>query len=266
MKILITNDDGVHSSGIIEFAQGLQKKHQVFMVAPRTEQSGISQAITFLRPMFPIELGGDAESDSHIPGYSLDGTPTDCVKLALFELCPFKPDLVISGINGGLNAGTNVCYSGTVAGAMAGAMFGFPAISISLESARPMNFRGAVEVAVPLIEQLMMDPWPEKVVLNINLPRQSLKGKVPVKVVPVETNPLGYTFEAGKDPKGRPFYWASNKPDPKPSDHPTDCSELKNGNIVVSPITFNLNADGCLETIANHVESAVSNSESGVSS
>lgn len=265
MKILITNDDGVHSSGIIEFARGLQKNHEVFMVAPRTEQSGISQAITFLRPMFPIELRRNADSDSHIPGYSLDGTPTDCVKLGLFELCPFKPDLVISGINGGLNAGTNVGYSGTVAGAMAGAMFGYPAISISLESGQPMNFRGAVEVAVPLIEQLMMDPWPDKVVLNVNLPRQALDGPVQVKSVPVETNPLGYSFEQGKDPKGRPFFWASNKPGPKPSQHETDCSELKAGHITVSPITFNMNATEFVDAVASHLDSNSKTPESRVS-
>ena len=227
MKILLTNDDGVHASGIIELAMQLQKKHQVFMVGPRTEQSGISQAITFLRPLFPIELGGDAESDSHIPGYSVDGTPTDCVKLGLFELCPFKPDLVVSGINGGLNAGSNVCYSGTVAGAMAGALFGYPAMSISLEYATSMDFRSASELTVPLIEKLMIDPWPAKTVLNINFPTVALNSDTDTCVVPVETNPLGYEFEKGEDPKGRLFYWANNRPDPTPSDFPTDCSELK---------------------------------------
>ncbi len=253
MKILITNDDGVHSQGIIEFARGLNKNHEVFMVAPRTEQSGISQAITFLRPLFPIKLGTDGDSDNHIPGYSLDGTPTDCVKLALFKLCPFKPDLILSGINGGINAGTNVSYSGTIAGAMAGALFGFPSMAFSLESARPMNFQAAVDVAVPLVEQLMLDPWPDKVALNVNLPRQALDGKAEVKVVPVETNPLGYSYDAGKDPKGRPFYWSNNKPDPEPSSYETDCSELKRGHITVSPITFNMNATGSLESLASHL-------------
>lgn len=242
MKILITNDDGVHSSGIIELARVLQKNHQVFMVAPRTEQSGISQAITFLRPLFPLELGASGESDSQIPGYSVDGTPTDCVKLALFELCPFKPDLILSGVNGGLNAGTNVCYSGTVAGAMAGAVFGFPSIAISLESAKQMNFRAASKIAGTLVEQLVTDDWPEKTAININIPQVALNNNAAVKVVPVEVNPLGYSYDKGLDPKGRPYYWSNNKPDPDPSEFETDCSELKLGHITVSPITFNLNA------------------------
>lgn len=242
MKILITNDDGVHASGIIEFAKVLQKNHQMFMVAPRTEQSGISQAITFLRPLFPIELRANAESDSHIPGYSVDGTPTDCVKLALFELCPFKPDLILSGINGGLNAGTNVCYSGTAAGALAGAVFGYPSIAVSLESAKRMNFQAASEMAGTLVEQLATENWPEKTAININIPQSALHNNAEVKVVPVEVNPLGYNYEKGLDPKGRPFYWSNNKPDPEPSQFETDCSELKRGNITISPITFNLNA------------------------
>ncbi len=246
MKILITNDDGVHSSGILEFAYRLQKNHQVFMVAPRTEQSGISQAITFLRPLFPIELGAAGESDSHIPGFSVDGTPTDCVKLGLFELCPFKPDLVLSGINGGLNAGSNVCYSGTVAGAMAGALFGFPSMAISLEYSDKMDYESAADVAVPILEKLMVDSWPEKTALNINLPTVSLNANAPVKIVPVETNPLGYSFEKGIDPKGRHYFWSNNKPDPEPSGFETDCSELKNGCVTVSPITFNVNASNSI--------------------
>ncbi len=250
MNILLTNDDGVHSSGIIELAMHLQKNHQIFMVAPRTEQSGISQAITFLRPLFPIELGGDTESDNPIPGYSLDGTPTDCVKLALFELCPFKPDLVVSGINGGLNAGSNVSYSGTVAGAMAGALFGFPSISLSLEHSKSMDFRTASEIAVPLIEKTMPQDWPAKTILNINIPTAALAGGADVCVVPVETNPLGYEFEKGLDPKGRPYFWSNNKPDPAPSDFPTDCSELRNGKITISPITNDLNKTDSIETFS----------------
>ncbi|MEM9412728.1 MAG: 5'/3'-nucleotidase SurE [Planctomycetota bacterium] len=243
MKILITNDDGVHASGIIEFAQLLQKEHQVFMVAPRTEQSGISQAITFLRPLFPIELGDLWESDSPIPGFSIDGTPTDCVKLALSELCPFKPDLILSGINAGLNAGSNVFHSGTVAGAMAGAQFGIPSIAVSLEYSTNMNFKAASALAVPLVERALNTNWPERIALNINIPQSALIAEHEVKVVPVETNPLGYSFDQGVDPKGRKYFWANNKPDPEPSSFATDCSELKDGHVTVSPITFNINAD-----------------------
>ncbi len=247
MNILLTNDDGIHASGIIEFAKVIRERHEVFIVAPRTEQSGISQAITFLRPLFPIELGSDRDSDGRIPGYSLDGTPTDCVKLALFELCPFQPDLIVSGINAGLNAGVNVCYSGTVAGAIAGTMFGFPAMAVSLEYGDSMNFRVAAEVILPIMERLCIAPWPDSTALNINIPTAAITGTADFDVVPVETNPLGYHFDKGLDPKGRPFYWSNNKPDPKPSDFETDVSVLLTGRISVSPITFNMNAMDSVE-------------------
>ncbi len=253
MKILLTNDDGVHASGIIEFAKVLRQNHEVFMVAPRTEQSGISQAITFLRPVFPIRLGGDGESDSQIPGYSLDGTPTDCVKLALFDLCPFKPDLIVSGINGGFNAGVNVCYSGTVGGAVAGALFGYPSMAVSLEYETTMNYRIAAEIVVPVMEQLTIMPWPQRTSLNINIPTASLTGPVEFEIVPVETNPLGYHFDKGVDPKGRPYYWSNNKPDPEPSTFDTDVSVLLAGKISVSPITFDMNANGALAAFKNAV-------------
>jgi 5'-nucleotidase len=246
MKILLTNDDGVHYAGILEFAKVLRENHEVFMVAPRTEQSGISQAITYLRPVIPIKLGADLESDSHVPGYSLDGTPTDCVKLALFDLCPFRPDLIVSGINGGLNAGVNVCYSGTVGGAMAGALFGYPAMAISLEHEDQMDYARAAVKVVPIIEQLFVNPWPAHTALNINLPTAALSCDVEVCVVPVETNPLGYHFDTGFDPRGRRYYWANNLPAPEPSEFRTDVSVLKDGLISVSPITFNMNATHAL--------------------
>jgi len=242
MKILLTNDDGIHSGGIIELARKLTSVgNEVFVVAPRTEQSGISSAITFLRPLFPVTLGSSTESGDEMQGFSVDGTPADCTKLALFELCPFQPDLVISGINGGLNAGTNVGYSGTVGGALVAATFNIPAMAISLEFSSEMDFRGASEIACPLVEQYHMVDWPDRTVLNINLPTRALKGGAEVAVVPVEVNPLGYTFDRGHDPKGRPYFWSNNKPDPQPSPFETDTQALKAGKITISPVSFDLN-------------------------
>ena len=237
MKILLTNDDGFHAAGIIELAKSLQKDHDVFMVAPRTEQSGISQAITFLRPMFPVAL----DSETGIEGFSLDGTPTDCVKLGLEHLCPFKPDLIVSGINGGYNVGVNCCYSGTVGGALTATQFGFPAIAFSLEFGKQMNYAKAADLAAPLVQQLWVDPWPQQVALNINFPSESLSGNAEIHFVPQETNPLGYKYDEGRDPKGRLFYWANNKPAPEPSPHPTDVSVVNAGNISVTTLSFNLN-------------------------
>lgn len=245
MKILLTNDDGITAQGLVEFAKVITQNAGLFVVAPRTEQSGISQAITFLRPMFPIPL-----PEGHaFAGYSLDGTPTDCVKLGLFRLCPWKPDLVVSGINGGLNAGLNVSYSGTVGGALAAAMFGVPSIAVSLEFADTMDYSRAASLVWPIIERLVQSTPPPKTVLNINIPTAALKGTPEVAVVPVETNPLGFHFEEGHDPKGRHYFWAHTEPEPDPSDYETDCSALKNGKISVSPISFDLNKSDAMPHI-----------------
>jgi 5'-nucleotidase len=265
MKILITNDDGIHSFGIIEMARRLQRKNEVFVVAPRTEQSGISQAITFLRPLFPVKLGSPAESEDGLTGFSLDGTPADCVKLALSELCPFEPELIVSGINGGLNAGVNVCYSGTVGAALVGATFNIPSIAISLEFEAHMQFDRAADVVMPIVEQFDMVDWPNRTVLNINIPTSALRGIPEVAIVPVETNPLGYAFDRGVDPKGRHYFWSNNKPDAQPSPFETDVQALKMGKITVSPITFDLNAHDALQRIQraaiSPVDSKVTNKQ-----
>lgn len=240
MKVLLTNDDGIHSPGIILLAQKLAKKMEVFVVAPRTEQSGISQAITFLRPMFPLKLRSRFEPQG-FEGYSVDGTPTDCVKLGLYDLCPWKPDLVVSGMNAGLNAGSNVCYSGTVAGALAGSTMGIKAIAISTETASPINFEAATDIGVELIEQFADNDLPTQTGVNINIPSAALDGEFETHVVPIETNPLGFHFDQGRDPRNREFFWANCKPDPEPSPFETDCSILAKGHVSVSPILADMN-------------------------
>lgn len=254
MKILLTNDDGVNAPGIVALAQSLQNNHDVFVVGPRTEQSGISQAITFLRPVFPVAL----DSDSGMQGYSLDGTPTDCVKLALEHLCPFTPDLIVSGINGGYNVGVNCCYSGTVGAALTATQFGFPAMAFSLQFGKEMDFVKAAELAAPLVDRLWLEPWPPQVALNINFPEQALSQEPQdseIHFVPMETNPLGYQYDEGHDPKGRRFFWANNQPAPKPAPHPTDVSVVNSGGISATTLSFNLNQTDALAAFREKLHS-----------
>lgn len=256
MKILIINDDGVHSQGIIELAKQAFKHGEVFVVAPRVEQSGVSQAITFLSPLFPVKLGSESDSkDDQIEGYSVNGTPVDCLKLAISELCPWKPDLVLSGINGGLNAGINVCHSGTVGGAYAASTFGIQSIAISLEySAERMDFAKAAEVAWPLIEKFWQVELPAKSTININIPTIALTGEAETVFVPVETNVMAYHFDRGTDPKGRPYYWSTIRPDPVPSPFDTDAQELKRGKVTVSVVTYDMNTKSGLDALASAFE------------
>jgi 5'-nucleotidase len=251
MKVLITNDDGVHSQGIIQLAKEAREQgHDVFIVAPRVEQSGVSQAITFLSPLFPHALGSNEDSqDEHIPGYSVNGTPVDCVKLAVGELCPWKPELVLSGINGGLNAGINVCHSGTAGAALVAATFGIPSIALSLEYSEDMDFRKATEVAWPIVDRLRQIEFPQRTVSNINIPLAALIGKPEIALVPVEPNPMAYEFDQGRDPKGRPYFWSTVKPNPMPSDFETDAQALADGKITISTITYDLNSSEGLDVL-----------------
>ena len=249
MKILLTNDDGIHAGGLNALARELMKHCELYVIAPKTEQSGISQAITFLRPLFPVGLPQKGRPDDfEFPGYMVDGTPADCVKLAMFELCPWKPDLVISGINGGLNAGINVGFSGTVGAALTAAQYGLRSMAISLEYSTSPDFKSAAEMAWPLIQRFGKVDLPNGLV-NINIPTAALTGDPEVVIVPTETNLLGTDFDQGVDPKGRPYYWSSIKPGPKPSDFETDCSALKAGKVTITPITFDMNHPDGLEKL-----------------
>lgn len=241
MKILLTNDDGFFAGGIQALAVELRKHADVFVVAPSTEQSGISQAITFMRPLNPKPV----EEDGNLIGYTVNGTPTDCVRLGLHELCSFKPDLVISGINNGLNVGCNVCHSGTVGGAYAASMFDVPAISLSVESSDDPRFENVAEMAWPIMQQVAEAGLPDRTVCNINFPsivaeRNEL---TEVLAVPVETNPLGYQYQSGRDPKDKPYFWATNHPAPKASDFLTDTQAVRQGYVTLSMLAYNPNHD-----------------------
>ena len=258
MKRLIINDDGIHSSGLIELAKHASQHAEVFVVAPRVEQSGVSQSITFLSPMFAIKLTGEGELQAeNISGYSVNGTPVDCLKLAISELCPWKPDLVLSGINGGENTGINVCHSGTVGGAFAASTFDIPSMAISLEySADQMDFATAAKVAWPLIEKFSQITLPARSVININIPTQALAADpadVDVAFVPVETNPMAYHFDRGVDPKGRTFFWSTMRPEPEHSPFATDVAELKQGKVTVSVLTYDMNLLSGLDALRESV-------------
>ena len=253
MKVLITNDDGYFAKGIKALARHIAKSAEVFIVAPQIEQSGISQAITFLRPLNPNPV---VDAENQLKGFSVNGTPADCVKLGIHELCPWKPDLIISGINFGLNIGINVCHSGTVGGAFAGAMFNFPTAAISVEAVDNPDFDLAAEIGWSIIQKTDWKQLPARTALNINVPGAVKSTDYKLEAVPVETNPLGYDFQKGTDPKHRTFYWATNFPAPKPSEFRTDIVATREGSVTVSTISYNPNTDEGLSTLGEQLNAA----------
>lgn len=236
MQLLLTNDDGIHAPGLEAMRDALLKLGDVQVVAPATQQSGVGLATTYLHPLF----AHDEQRNGEHFGWAISGTPSDCVKLAMLELCKPKPDVVVSGINAGANFGINVLYSGTVAAAIEAAFQGVTAIAVSHHYSEeyPPEYAAAAERAIPLIQRIL-DSSPEPGTLwNINFPRRDPKG---VRLVSIGTRREVDLFEKGKDPHGRTFYWSG--PDPiehHRADHGTDIRELADGYITVTPLTFDM--------------------------
>jgi len=243
VHILVTNDDGIFAPGLAALEHELRKLGEVDIVAPATEQSGVSHSITFLSPLVCKEMfkDGGQEPAQH-RGWAVEGSPADCVKIGVFELCRQKPDLIVSGINGGLNAGINVLYSGTVAAAIEGAFFGITSVAVSLEYDDHAQFARAARWARELIEQLLSrDDVVNGRLFSINIPTAAVqRGTADVQVVPMGVARYGQHFIKRQDPKGRTYYWATNDPPPEPTPELTDLTALAAGHVTITPLSFDM--------------------------
>ncbi len=236
MFALLTNDDGIYAPGLAALEEAVNDDLETLVVAPSTEQSGVGHGITFLSPLTAKEVfRGEKQR-----GWAVDGSPADAVKLGVSEICPQRPDLIISGMNAGLNAGINVLYSGTVAAAIEGAFFGITSIAVSLEWDDQMNFDKAAQLASGLVKQLLSLHPPAGSLFNINIPTAALVGKPDVRVVPMSVARYGEAFERRVDPRGRDYYWASNDPPPPPSSKESDVTALADGAITITPLEYDL--------------------------
>ncbi len=235
MQILLTNDDGIYAPGLKAMEEALRAVGEVCVVAPATEQSGVAHSITFLSPLIcKAVFEGRGEKQR---GWAVEGSPADCVKIGVFEFCPRRPDLIVSGINGGLNAGINVLYSGTVAAATEGAFFGITSIAVSLEYDEQAQFETAAHIAVGLIEQLLAQAARSKTIQH----QYSDRGHSRARRGPHGPHGTGTLrpefFEAARS-QGRTYYWASGEPPPAISAVETDLTALKQGHITVTPLGY----------------------------
>jgi 5'/3'-nucleotidase len=239
MRILLTNDDGIYAPGLRALRLELQKLGTVVVVAPATEQSAAGHSVTLLNPVLVSEVFED-DGKTFI-GWGIEGRPADCVKLALLELLPEPPDVIVSGLNAGSNAGINVLYSGTVAAAIEGAFYRRTAIAVSLEYDQKIHdFPTAARYARQVVEQIMATKPAEGSLFNVNIPvleRGPIKG---VKVLPQNVSPYTEKFDRRVNPRGRTYFWASPEflcPDPHPG---SDVEALNDGYITVTPLKFDL--------------------------
>jgi 5'-nucleotidase len=232
MQILLTNDDGIYAPGLAAMERALSRIGNVHVVAPAIEQSGVGHSITFLSPLMAKEVfDGDRRR-----GWAVEGSPADCVKLAIAEFCP-KPDIVVSGINGGLNLGINVLYSGTVAGATEGAVFGIKSFAVSMEYDEHAKFDKASEMGVRLIEQILaLRDSNMHVLYNINIPTVAHERTPEVRVVPMATIGWPAEFDRRVDPKGRRYYWSMGTPAIPTTGEMTDLEAWEKGYVTLTPL------------------------------
>jgi 5'-nucleotidase len=241
-KILVTNDDGVRSAGIHALAAALARLGEVIIVAPHIEASAIGHALTLRRPLRMVNVGERV--------YEVDGTPTDCVNIALtqlYECSNTHPDIVVSGINMGYNIGDDVTYSGTVAGAMEGALLGMPSIAVSLERSRgSYEFGPAAEAAATVAEAVLARGLPPRVFLNINVPPGTPKGLR--ATVQSKRNHVTVVAER-MDPRGQAYYWIEEgQNDWEPHDQ-SDYQAVRDGYVSVTPLQPDLTAHDALGVV-----------------
>ena len=238
MRILLTNDDGIYAPGLRAMHKELRKLGEVLTVAPAAEQSAVGHSITLLTPLLVQEVMDEGDQ---FQGWAVEGRPADCVKLALMELLPGPPDLIVSGMNAGSNAGINVLYSGTVAAAIEGAFFHITSIAVSLEYTKPkLDFTKAAALARIVIEQILEQNPAQGSLFNVNIPSLD-KGPVRgIRVVPQNVAPYEEKFDRRVDPRGRVYFWTTPGlicPEPHPD---SDVTALAEGYITVTPLQFNL--------------------------
>jgi 5'-nucleotidase len=238
LRILVTNDDGYRSEGIKALADALAPFGDVTIVAPTTEASAIGHALTLRRPL-RLEHIGDRM-------YAVDGTPTDCVNIAVTQIFKGLPDLVVSGINKGWNLGDDVTYSGTVAGALEGALLGIAALAVSLRGATEYDFSNAAQAAAAVTRAMLQDPLPARTFLNVNVPRGQPKGyRVTVQA---KRNHITSVAER-HDPKNKPYYWIEEGQDDWEPHDRSDYQAVRDGYVSVTPLHPDLTAHQALDAV-----------------
>ena len=236
MQILLTNDDGIYAPGLAAMEEQLTRLGDVCVVAPATEQSGVAHSVTYRSPLIASEIYDNGRRR----GWAVEGSPADCVKIALAEYCPRRPDLLVSGINGGLNAGINVLYSGTVAAAIEGAFFEITSIAVSLQFDAHPRFDKAARLARGVIEQILENKGSEPQLYNLNIPTRALSEPRGVRIVPMGVARWGEEFEKRIDPRGRPYFWATGDPPAPAADKETDLSALEKGYVTLTALDYDL--------------------------
>lgn len=247
MHFLLSNDDGVQAPGLAALAEGLAQLGKVTVVAPDGERSAFSSALTLDRPLRPVQLPNGF--------WSVNGTPADCIHLALNGFLDFEPDLVVSGINAGANLGDDTLYSGTVAAALEARFLGKTGIAVSLVGAHAHGYgidayRPAAAMVARLIEGWHRLRLPHRTILNVNVPDMPLED-----IRGFQVSRLGHRNRARdvlklEDPRGRQAYWIGIAGDPADAGEGTDFKAINDGYVSVTPLLTDLTRNDALQDVS----------------
>lgn len=228
--ILLTNDDGINSPGLAALHKAVSPLGQIVIVAPDRDNSAVSHSLTMNRPLRVEKLAETV--------YTLDGTPTDCVAIALGKILKKRPDLLISGINSGPNLGDDISYSGTVSAAVEGTMYSIPSMAVSLAGEPPHDFAPAEKVVAKLATMILARGLPENTLMNVNIPgNTAITG---TKVTRQGRRLWEDSIQETLDPRGRRYYWIGGGTPVRDSAEDTDVHAILSGCISITPIHLDL--------------------------
>jgi 5'-nucleotidase len=239
-RILLTNDDGIHSAGLIALEHALREVGDVYVVAPASEMSGASHSLTLTRPLRIRQI-----DERH---WTVDGTPTDCVTLALNKIIPAAelPHICCSGINHGGNLGDDATYSGTVAGALEATILGVPGLAFSLVARENFDFTGPASFAVTAVRKVLAEGLPEGTLLNINFPKDEIKGVLVTRQGIKNARPV---ITEHIDPRGKPYFWIGEEYFVSNSTGGTDYHAIERGYVSVTPLKSDMTDHQTLKTL-----------------
>ncbi len=239
--ILVSNDDGIHAEGLKKLASALKRVGVVYVVAPDREQSAASHSLTLHRPL-RVERVAEGV-------YAVDGTPTDCISIAVNRLLPKRPDIVVSGINRGENLGEDISYSGTVSAAMEGTLLDIPSIAVSLvirNSARP-DYTEAARFAVKLVRFILRKGLPPDTLLNVNVPStKKIKG---YRITKQGKRRFGDVVTEKVDPRGKKYYWIGGEPLKWEGGKDSDFYAVERGYISITPVHLDMTNYSSIEEL-----------------
>jgi 5'-nucleotidase len=247
MKILLTNDDGIHAPGLFALHDALKSHHDIHMVAPEAEMSAVGHAITLVDPIRVKTV----QKNGGFFGYAVSGTPADCVKIAVREILDPPPDIILSGINWGNNVGVNILYSGTVSAATEGAFLGIPSAAISVGIQSEPNFEFAARFSRNVIRILTGSGLKDGTALNVNIPPVSPEKISGVCLARQGTSRFAERFEKRTDPRGNVYYWLSGETFIENGNMDNDSMALKQNKITITPIHYDLTSEGELTRLRN---------------